>query len=199
MEHNAPISETIKPEEVPEDRRLIEAVLSGDDEAFAELVRRYKRKVFTIVAWHVWKSDELDDLCQEIFIKVYQNLKKYRGDAPFEHWLSKIAVNACYDALRKQRHQKNNIPLDDVAFSLSDPASEGIQSNRAGEILKHAMAKLRPEDRLVVTLLNLEERSIREISALTGWSEAKVKVRAFRARKELKRILEDKHGNRSEP
>jgi RNA polymerase sigma-70 factor (ECF subfamily) len=185
----------IAPEEVPTDERLVKATLSGDDESFAELVRRHKRKVFNIVARHVWSGDEHDDVCQEVFIKVYQNLRKYRGDAPFEHWVSKIAVNACYDALRKRRRRKDEVPLEDVAFSLSDPASEEIPSGEAWKILKHGLAKLRPEDRLVITLLSLEEKSVREVSALTGWSEAKVKVRAFRARKELKRILEDNHGN----
>ena len=183
------------PEEVPTDERLVSATLSGDDEAFGELVRRYKRRVFSISARYVRNSDELDDVCQEIFLKVYQNLGKYRGDAPFEHWMSKIAVNACYDALRKQRRKEKEVPFDDVEFALSEPpSSEGIPSNEAWEILRHALAKLRPRDRMVITLLNLEERSIREVSALTGWSESNVKVRAFRARNELKKILEGNDG-----
>lgn len=183
------------PEEAPTDERLVKETLTGDDEAFTELVRRYKRKVFTIVARHVWNNYEVDDVCQEIFMKVYQNLRKYRGDAPFEHWVSKIAINACYDALRKGRREQGDVPLEDVAFSLKAPATEEIGSEEAWKILKQGLAKLRPEDRLVITMMNLEEKSIREISSLTGWSEAKVKVRAFRARKELKRIVEDNHGN----
>lgn len=109
------------PEEVPTDERLVSATLSGDDGAFGELVRRYKRRVFSISARYVRNSDELDDVCQEIFIKVYQNLGKYRGDVPFEHWMSKIAVNACYDTLRKQRRKEKEVRLDDVEFALSDP------------------------------------------------------------------------------
>jgi RNA polymerase sigma-70 factor (ECF subfamily) len=188
-------SEMTAPEEMPTDERLVKAVLSADDEAFTELVRRHKRKVFTIVARFVRNTGELDDVCQEIFIKVYQNLRKYRGDAPLEHWVSKIAVNACYDALRRQRRREAEVPLEDVAFSLSDPtAASSPPGQESWEVLRRALAALRPEDQLVITLLNLEEKSVREISALTGWSEAKVKVRAFRARKELKRILEDDHG-----
>ena len=183
------------PEEAPTDENLIKAILSGDDEAFAELVQRHKRKVFKMVARLVRSNYELDDICQEVFIKVYQNLRKYRGDAPFEHWLSKITTNACYDQLRKQRREGNNVSLENVTLSLRDPASEEMPPDEAWKILKHALAKLPSEDRLVITLLNLEEKSVREISALTGWSEAKVKVRAFRARKELKRILEDNNGN----
>ena len=185
---NAPI-------EGPTDERLIEVAISGDDEAFTELVRRHKRKVFRIVARFVRNDLELDDICQEIFIKVYQNLNRYRGDAPFDHWLSKIAINTCYDDLRKQRREGRNVPLEDVIFSIRDAASEEIPGNEAWDILKHAFAKLRPEEQLVITLLNLEEKSVHEVAALTGWSESKVKVRAFRARKELKRILEDNNGN----
>jgi len=181
--------------ELPTDERLIEATISGDDEAFTELVRRHKRKVFRIVARFVQNDLKLDDICQEIFIKVYQNIRKYRGDAPFEHWVTKIAVNACYDELRRQRREGYNVPLEDVIFSIRDPASEEIPGNEAWDILKHAFAKLRPEEQLVITLLNLEEKSVLEVAALTGWSESKVKVRAFRARKELKRILEDNNGN----
>lgn len=182
--------------EVSTDEHLIKATLSGDDEAFTELVRRHKSRVFRIAARLVRSNYELDDVCQEIFLKVYQNMRKYRGDAPFEHWLTKITVNACYDNLRKQRREGNNVPLDDVIMSIGDPAWEKDTSGKdAWKILKHALTKLRPDDRLVITLLNLEEKPVREVSILTGWSEAKVKVRAFRARKELKKILEGENGN----
>lgn len=182
------------PGEMPSDESLIEKVLSGDDEAFAEVVRRHKRKVFAIVARYARDDGELDDVCQEIFIKMYQNLRKYRGDAPFEHWLSRIAVNACYDMLRRRRRAGEEVAFETVEYSLSGPSGEEMAGNEAWAILKNALAKLCPEDRLVITLLHLEEKSVTEISVLTGWSGAKVKVRAFRARKELKRILEDSHG-----
>jgi RNA polymerase sigma-70 factor (ECF subfamily) len=185
------------PEQVPNDERLIKAVLAGDDEAFSELVRRYKPKVFRLAARFVRDNDELDDICQEAFIKAYNNLQKFRGDAPFEHWLTKIAVNVCYDMLRKQSRKRDNVPLDSVGFSIGEPQSPSSSSgSEAWDILKNAFVKLRPEDRLVITLLNLEEKSVRETASLTGWSEANVKVRAFRARKELKRILEDERGER---
>src|ERR1700690_1484580 len=185
------------PEQVPNDERLIKAVLAGDDEAFSELVRRYKQKVFRLAARFVRDNDELDDICQEAFIKAYHNLKKFRGDAPFEHWITKIAVNVCYDMLRKQSRKRDNVPLDSVAFSIGAPqTSDDCSCDEARHIIGNALAKLRPKDRMVITLLNLEEKSVRETASLTGWSEANVKVRAFRARKELKRILEDEGGER---
>jgi len=181
--------------EEQKDEDLIKATLSGDDESFAELVRRHKRKVFSIVARFARNDAELDDISQEVFIKVYQTLKKFRGEAPFEHWVSKITINACYDELRKRRREGYDVPLDDVSFSLGDSPRENMAGSEALEILRPALARLRPQDRMVITLLNLEEKSIKDVAALTGWSEANVKVRAFRARKELKRILE---GNNEE-
>lgn len=186
----AHLGEMIDADDTSVDERLIKAVLSGDDEAFAELIRRHKRKIFSIVAKFARDDDELDDISQEIFVKMYQGLNKYRGDAPFEHWLSKLAVNACYDMLRKRQRDANKVPLETVEFSLSSPDSQDRQSRDAWYILRRAMTRLCPEDTMVITLLNLEEKSVREISDLTGWSESKVKVRAFRARKELKKILE---------
>ncbi len=183
--------EMIDTDDKSADEHLIKAVLSGDDEAFAELIRRHKRKIFLIVAKFARDNDELDDVSQEIFVKMYQGLSKYRGDAPFEHWLSKLAVNACYDMLRKRRREADKVPLESVEFSLSGSDSQAGQNRDAWYVLRRALAELSPEDRLVITLLNLEEKSVREISDLTGWTEAKVKVRAFRARRKLKKILED--------
>jgi RNA polymerase sigma-70 factor (ECF subfamily) len=89
------------------------------------------------------------------------------------------------------------VPLDSVDFSIGKPQSPSLSSDsETWDVLKNAFVKLSPEDRLVITLLNLEEKSVRETASLTGWSEANVKVRAFRARKELKRILEDERGER---
>ena len=184
------------PQQVPSDEHLIKATLSGHDDAFSELVRRYKQKIFRLAARFFRDNDDLDDICQEAFIKAYENLKKFRGDAPFEHWMTKIAVNVCYDMLRKQSRRRDDVPFDSVAFSIGETQAPGSSSgDEAWHVVKNALAKLRPEDRMVITLLNLEEKSVRETASLTGWSEANVKVRAFRARKELKRILE---GDREE-
>src|SRR5512143_2558560 len=90
------------------DEALVEAVKHGDEEAFEELVRRYRRKVFLTASRFVLDRYELDDVCQDIFLKVYKNIDKYRGDAPFEHWLMRIAVPSCYDLLRNRRREKAN-------------------------------------------------------------------------------------------
>jgi RNA polymerase sigma-70 factor, ECF subfamily len=173
----------------PADERLIQSTLAGDEEAFAELVRRYKRKIFGIASRFARNDHELNDICQEIFVKTYQNLAKFRGDAPFEHWVSRIAVRSCYDFLRKTRRERANVSLDEVEIGVED----NVSTARANELLQWALNKLSADERLVITLLELEERSVREVAGLTGWSEANVKVRAFRARQALKKVLETSH------
>ncbi len=177
------------PTHEPTDERLIQSTLSGDDEAFAELVRRHKRKLFGIAARFARNDHDLDDIAQEIFVKAYQNLAKFRGDAPFEHWVSRIAVRTCYDFLRKTRRNQGNIPLGEVEVAVED----NVGARRADEVLRWGLARLSPDERLVITLLELEEKSVRETAELTGWSEANVKVRAFRARLALKKALETGH------
>ena len=179
---SAPIDE-------PTDERLIQSTLAGDDEAFAELVRRHKRKIFGIAVRFARNDAELNDICQEIFVKAYQKLKSFRGEAPFEHWVSRIAVHSCYDFLRATRHDRENVSLDGIEIGVRPDES----ARDASELLHWAMARLSADERLVITLLELEERSVRETAELTGWSESNVKVRAFRARQALKKILEASH------
>jgi len=176
------------------DERIIEDVLAGRDGAFIQLVTRYRRKVFAMSARFARDRDDLDDICQDIFIKVYENLGKFRSDAPFEHWLSRIAIRTCYDALRKRRKEKGNVPLDTIHYQIAAESGEDhLVAEQARTLLEMGMAQLKPAERLVITLLELEEKPVREIAELTGWSETNVKVRAFRARQKLKRILEKYH------
>lgn len=176
------------------DERLIRGALTGDDGAFALLVTRYKRRVFGLATRFAGNRDELEDICQEVFIKVYDNLSKFRQEAPFEHWLTKISVRTCHDFLRSRQRDRGRIDVNQLP-EMRDHAVEARSAAReARELLTWAMAQLKPADRVVITLLELEEKTVKETADLTGWSEANVKVRAFRARQALKRILEVEHG-----
>ncbi len=177
-------------EELP-DESLVESAKSGKDEAFGELVRRHKRKVLRLAARYAADHGELDDIAQDIFIKIYRNLGGYRKEAPFEHWLTKVAVSACYDFLRKKKNARRDVPIEEVEYSLSVPADGGkkLEALQAKEMLDKALSKLKPIERIVITLLELEERTVKEAAVITGLSEANIKVRAFRARKALKKIL----------
>lgn len=171
------------------DESLVKAALSGDDDSFTELVRRYKRPVLQIASRFARDGHELDDLGQDIFLKAFQNLSGFRGDAPFEHWLKRIAIHACYDMLRKRRRE-HLVPLEDLDFSAEGPVTDsGLLPLQAKEVLDRAMPRLRPDERLAVTLIEIEGYTVREAARLTGWSESKVKVQAFRGRQSLKKIL----------
>jgi RNA polymerase sigma-70 factor (ECF subfamily) len=175
----------------PPDEELVRQALQGDDAAFTELVRRHKNRVFGINSKFARDAHELEDLSQDVFVTAYRKLHKYRGDAPFEHWLCRIATNKCYDLLRKRKSGPTNVDFDAVGYALPDDAGEEQRRGReAREILERGMQRLKPAERLVITLLELEGRPVKEIAGLTGWSESKVKVQAFRARKKLKDLLE---------
>lgn len=179
------------------DERIVAAVLDGDDGAFAVLAGRHKRQVLRIAARFSRTPQELEELGQEIFVKAYADLGQYRGEAPFSHWLSRIAVRSCYDALRKRRREIDTVPLDDSTPEPSDPSAAGREDAEAARaVLDPALSRLRPAERMVITLLSLEERTVREVALLTGWTEVNVKVRAFRARRALKRILEEADGGK---
>jgi RNA polymerase sigma-70 factor (ECF subfamily) len=173
----------------PADEDLVRSALAGEDEAFTELVRRHKRRVFGMASRFTHDAHQLDDICQEVFIRAYRQLAKFRGESPFEHWLARIAVRGCYDFLRRQRRRRDDVRLD----GEHDRPAAPVADDGARELLAFAMGKLGPEERLVITLFELEEKSAREVAVLTGWSESNVKVRAFRAREALKRVLKLHH------
>ena len=184
-------SPAVPPPPTPSDEALVAATLEGDDAAFAELVRRHQRRVLGSAARFARDSHQTDDIAQEVFLRAFRHLRKFRGDAPFEHWLARITVSACYDFLRKERRVREQMPLETVEFEMKDATIEAsIAAGRARELLAFAMQQLNADERLIVTLCELEERPIREVALLTGWSESNVKVRAFRARQNLKRILQ---------
>lgn len=176
------------------DDALVAATLEGDDDAFAEIVRRHKRRVFATASRFARDAHQLEDLCQEVFLRAFRHLGKFRRDAPFEHWLARLTVSACYDFLRRERRHRGQLSLDEVEIDPRDTSADAaLAAGRAREWVQWAMVRLTPDERLIVTLLELEERSVREIAALTGWSESNVKVRAFRARQSLKKILRLDH------
>ena len=173
------------------DEQLVEAALAGNDDAFAELASRHKSRVFGIASRFAQNAAELDDICQEVFVQAYFKLRQYRRDSPFEHWLLRITTHKCYDHLRKRRRATPSISVDVMLESGYEPAAPECAAPHPDlERLHAALAELSPKERLVITLLELEDRSVQEIASLTGWSAGNVKVRAFRARATLRKIME---------
>ncbi len=176
------------------DETLVRETLAGDERAFGELVARHKGRVLGTCSRFARDAQQLDDLGQEVFLRAWRKMSSFRGDAPFEHWLSRITITTCYDFLRRERRHRDQVSLDDMVVELRDASMDSsIAAGRARELLAWGMNQLAAEDQLILTLLEIEERSVRDIAALTGWSESNVKVRAFRARGRLKEILTRSH------
>jgi RNA polymerase sigma-70 factor (ECF subfamily) len=183
---------------------LIAAVVKGDSSSFEPLVIKYQPRVFATVRRYARRESEVEDIVQEIFLKAFQKLASYRGEAPFEHWLMRLAVRTCYDFLRAHRRNRE-MTLSDLTeqehewlerFTF-DPQAADESAAAARELVQRAMAHLSPAARLVITLLEIEDRSVKEIARLTGWSVPLVKVRAFRARREMRKCLEKMMRNRN--
>jgi RNA polymerase sigma-70 factor (ECF subfamily) len=181
----------------PSDAEVIEAVLNGSTNSFETIIRRYQPRVFATARRYARRESEVEDIVQEVFLKAFQKLGTFRGQAPFEHWLMRLTVRTCYDSLRAHRRRP------EICFSdYSEPEVDWLQqlashddpfpsdAVMAREVVQRIFEKLSPRARLVLTLLELEDRSVKEVSALTGWSVSLVKVQAFRARAEMRKCLE---------
>jgi RNA polymerase sigma-70 factor (ECF subfamily) len=175
---------------------LISAVLKGNAASFEPLVQKYSPRVFATARRYARRESEVEDIAQEAWLKAFEKLKSFRGEAPFEHWLMRLTVRTCYDFLRK--HQRNReSPFSDLTEPESDwlehfvtqPGAASENTDAARLLVARILERLSPSARLVIILLEIEDRSVKEIAALTGWSVPLVKVRAFRARAEMRKIL----------
>ena len=191
-------AETIPDTDGGTDEELVALVVGGAVDWFEELITRYQPRVFGMARKYFRNESDVEDVVQTVFTKTFQKLSSYKGTAPFEHWFMRLSVNTCYDALRRRRnrpeHTISDMLFDDENWqdrlgnipSGDDP--EGLEQAR--ELVHTVLDQVSDRARIVLTLQELEGRSIREISGITGWSESLVKVQAFRARKEMRAAVE---------
>jgi RNA polymerase sigma-70 factor (ECF subfamily) len=180
-------------ESVNDDVELVQRIRDGATDEFAELVRRHQAQVRSIVGRYERDAHLCDDLAQETFIKAWRALASFDRRAPFAHWVSRIAVRVAIDHLRRKRVRHGEVGFDDLGEAALDWLRSGDgepEANLAREVLDLAMRELSPADRVVITLLEIEGRSVREISELTGSSGVAVRVRALRARAKLRKAVE---------
>ena len=172
-------------------------VRTGDQRAARELVEHLFPLVIRIVRSHLPRRVAEEDLAQEVFLKMFSRLAQYQGAVPFTHWVSRIAVTTCIDHLRAQKRrpefrwadlsESEADVLDAVLTNERDvPANEALA---ATELVQKLLGQLKPDDQLVLRLLDLEQKTIAEIAALTGWNQSLIKVRAFRARRKLQKLF----------
>lgn len=163
--------------------------LDGDEAAFRRLIGRHQERVASMMWRFSRERDTHEELVQEVFVEAWRGLDRYRADAPFEHWLARIATRVGYHYWREQEREGRitRVPLEDYP-GLAAP--ETLEPSEAGELLHRLLQELAPRDRLVLTLRYLEELSVEETAARTGWSRSMVKVQAYRARGRLQKLFE---------
>jgi RNA polymerase sigma-70 factor (ECF subfamily) len=182
------------------DEALIVLVCAGDEQAFTLLFERHKTRVARLAYRFFVRREQVEEILQETFTRAYFSLKEFRGghEFSFAAWLSRIAVHACYDDLRRQRRRAES-NLSDLSDDEAAFLSRRLRDNPAGgnaeeriisrDLAEKLLARLNPDDRMVLTLLNLKDQSIAEVASMTGWTAGKVKMRALRARNSLRKVM----------
>jgi RNA polymerase sigma-70 factor, ECF subfamily len=184
----------------PADDELVAAARGGNQAAFTQLFERYRQLVSRLGYRFFTRREQVEEIVQESFIKAYFALEDYQGgnDKSFVSWLTRITVRTCYDELRRQQRRSENsigdLTEDESAYindRLRDWSTGGNIEGAAvsRDLANKLLSRLRPEDRIVVSLLKMEELSIAEVAEVMGWTTAKVKMRSHRAQQGLRRLL----------
>jgi len=180
---------------------LAQLAHDGDESAFAEIVRRYSPRVFRFASRFFRQRSLVEEAAQEVFLKAFTELGSFAGRGSMEGWLTKITTNTCLNMLRSAKRrpelvtsdltEEQNAWLDN---KLADVATKLHQSSErsmvAADLAGRVLETLTPDDQLVLTMMDGEEASVKDVSAATGWSESKVKVQAFRARRRMRDAVE---------
>lgn len=195
IEKIAPVHNRAHPSalEMAEDKRLVEKILTGDTTAFTELVEKYQNLVAHLVFRMLPRSADHEDLCQDVFIKIYRNLGYFHFEARLATWIAKITVNTCVNYLKKKKASlyadfNTGDDLDALPAHFAGPEDEAEQKDTASH-LKELIELLPVHYRTILTLFHLEEMSYQEICEVTALPEGTVKNYLFRARKLLKERL----------
>jgi RNA polymerase sigma factor (sigma-70 family) len=195
----AVISNIMSDEPVFDLTGCLQRVRERNQAAARELVDHLYPLVIRIVRARLPRRVPEEDLAQEVFLKMFSRLNQYQGAVPFTHWVSRIAVTTCIDHLRAQQRRpefrmadlsENEAAMIDAVMT-SDGATAPDDALAAHELVHKLLDQLKPDDRLVIQMLDLEQKTIAEISGLTGWNTSLVKVRAFRARRKLHKMFQE--------
>jgi len=177
---------------------VIARVREGCQQAARGLVDSLYGHVMRIVRSHLPRASDEQDLAQEVFMKLFHRLESYRGDQPFPHWVSRIAVNTCYDRLRRQKARPEirfaDLTAEEAEFLQStfagpDQNAHAARDSDGSEVVEKLLATLNATEQTILRLLDMEQKSVQEITELTGWGASKVKVTAMRARRKLNETL----------
>ena len=173
----------------------------GDESAFEEIMRRYSPRVFRFASRFFRERSLVEDAAQEVFLKAFTELDSFEGRGSMEGWLTRITTNTCLNMLRSSKRRPelaaSGLSEDESTWlenQMADEAGERHRSSErslvAADLAGRVLDTLSPDDQLVLTLIDGEDASVKEVVEMTGWSESKVKVQAFRARRRMREAVE---------
>jgi RNA polymerase sigma-70 factor (ECF subfamily) len=177
----------------------VEGLRRQDEQAASDFVRELYPLVLKIVRSHLPRRASEEDLCQIVFIKVLSNIGQYSGKVPVEHWVSRIAINACLNALKAESVRPelrwSDLSADQAALlealASNTDALDPSDDATSRDLVETLLATLKPPDRLLITMLHLEGYSMDDVRKATGWNIATIKVRVYRARQKLKQTFQE--------
>ncbi len=182
------------------DLDLARQAQDGDESAFAEIVRRYSPRVFSVASRFFRQRSLVEEAAQEVFLKAYTQLGSFEGRGSIEGWLTRIATNTCLNMIRGAKRRPeftvSDLTEDEQSWLEHQSASSGGEqpsvenSVVATDLADRLLSVLSPEDQQALLMIDGEDASIKEVAEVTGWSESKVKVRAFRARRKVREAME---------
>jgi RNA polymerase sigma-70 factor, ECF subfamily len=183
------------------DLELARSARAGDESAFEEIMRRYSPRVFRFASRFFRQRSLVEEAAQEVFLKAFTELESFEGRGSMEGWLTRITTNTCLNLLRSAKRRPeltvSDLTEDETAWldsKLGNAAMERHESSErslvAADLTERVMHTLSPDDQLVLTLIDGEENSVKDVVTMTGWSESKVKVQAFRARRRMREAVE---------
>ena len=180
---------------------LARAARDGDESAFEEIMRRYSPRVFKFASKFFRRRSLVEEAAQEVFLKAFTEIGNYEGRGSLEGWLTRITTNTCLNLLRSSRRSPeltvSDLTVDETDWldnNLTDAAKAQHQSSErslvAADLAGRVLQTMNPDDQLVLTMIDGEDASVKEVVEMTGWSESKVKTQAFRARRKMREAVE---------
>ena len=188
------------------DLDLARQAQEGDESAFAEIVRRYSPRVFATASRFFRQRSLVEEAAQEVFLKAYTQLGSFEGRGSLEGWLTRIATNTCLNMIRGSK-RRPELTVSDLSEDedkwleeqVSNAEQPSVERNLvASDLADRLLSVLSPEDQQALLMIDGENASVKEVAEATGWSESKVKVRAFRARKKVREAMEKLLGHKAE-
>lgn len=176
------------------DQLYINKVINGDTNAFSYLVDSYKNMVYSLAFKMTKNREEAEEISQDTFIKAYKNLSKFKGDSKFSTWLYRIAYHTSLDNIKKNKNNNSTFDINEITYNQIksvDNILEGIERKERAKLIEACLNKLTDDERSIIWMFYFDELSLKEIMAVTDFSEANLKVKLHRARKKLLAIVEE--------